>query len=105
LQDRQITIPSDSKPISSSTNKDSKIVFSHKISQNNDFIGVKAINNKTQEIVYYRPVELMTVLGQISKGTKGSGFLIAFVVFVFIIICLIMIRRMFRSNKSQYAPL
>ena len=105
LLDRQIVIPSDFKPISASTNKQNKVQLNHQISQNTDFIGIRAVNSKTQEIVYYRPIELMTVLGQISKGTKGNGFIVAVVVLVFICVCLIISRRMFKSNKSQYAPL
>ena len=59
-----------------------KITFTQGISKDMEYIGVKAVNSKTGEIVYYQPVEIMTFWGELhrSSGTTWIifGVLIAF---------------------------
>lgn len=41
----------------------SKITFTEEISHDVQYVGVKAVNSKTGEVVYYHPVEIVTFWG------------------------------------------
>jgi hypothetical protein len=45
--------------ISAGKSSDNKLVFNHTLKVNTEYLGVKAYNSKTGEIVYYPPVELI----------------------------------------------
>lgn len=46
-----------------------KITFTQEISKDIEYIGVKAVNEKTGEIVYYHPVEIVTFWGQLHRSS------------------------------------
>ena len=106
LADRQILSQVDSSPISPSIH-DGKISFTQMLKQSNEFVGIQASNNKTGEIIYYKPVEIMTYWGQISKQGKSHSMLLL-VVFASCFICclsLLCYRRRTKGGKSEYEPL
>jgi hypothetical protein len=107
LADRQIINPVENTAVSASNTRENKIVFTQKIKESNEFVGVKAVNNKTGEIVYYKPVEIMTVWGQLSKQGKGHSKLLLAILGAFMLCCCIMIcyRRKTRGSSSEYSPL
>lgn len=103
LGDRQIIKAPESTPLPNPS-REGKITFTQPLKGDITFIGVKASNNKTGEVVYYRPVEIVTLWGQMQKGTKGHGLLIGLGILVSICTMLICYRRR-RRNISEYAPL
>jgi hypothetical protein len=85
------------------------------LSSNHAYVGVRAQNSKTGEIVYYKPVEMITTWGMVSKGvingavtvdrkTKGHGILLGVGIALFVCVSLICYRRR-RRNVSEYTPL
>jgi len=72
------------------------------------------MNAKTGEIVYYKPVEMTTMWGMVSKGvvdgavtvdkkTKGHGIIVGVGIILLICVSLICYRR--RRRSSDYTPL
>lgn len=53
--------------ISAPRSSDNKIIFNYTLKADNEYIGIKAVNSKTGEIVYYPPVELINFSGKVGK--------------------------------------
>ena len=99
LPDNQQLKSADVTNIASSNIKNNKITFTQGIKGEIEYVGVKAVNAKTGEVVYYQPVEIVTFWGQVHRTSYmtiaiGLGLLIVFV-------CggLIIFRR-FRKSKE-----
>jgi hypothetical protein len=56
LEDRQIVSQGHLNPIVATPSSDGRILFRETMSGDLEYIGVKASNNKTGEVVYYKPV-------------------------------------------------
>jgi len=65
-------------------------------------VGVKAINSKTGEVVYYRPIEIATFMGQLHRGYHKKLILS---IFIIIGLCISLIAwRKYKKGQS-YQPL
>lgn len=82
-------------------------MFQSKLSGDIEYIGVKAVNNKTGEVVIYKPIEIATFWGQVQKNSQGSGFVFIIVVVSLGVCCLLVAyrRRKRSAQTSEYAPL
>lgn len=64
-----------------------------------DYVGVKATNNKTGEVVYYKPIEIATFWGEVQKSSKGVSSYIILGVFSVLLICCVLIAVRRRSKQ------
>ena len=51
-------------------NSDGTLSFELKLGSQISYAGLKVVNSKTQDQIYYRPIEIATVWGQLSR-TSG----------------------------------
>ncbi len=51
-----------------SSKSDAKIIFNHTLKEHTEYLGIKAFNSKTGDLVYYPPVEIITFQGRIDKA-------------------------------------
>ncbi len=79
--------------------KNNKVSFTQPIKGEVEYVGVKAINSKTGETVYYQPVELVTFMGQLHRTPIKTLILGAILIVVFACGALIICRRL-RKNKE-----
>ena len=79
-----------------------KIMFTQDISKDIEYVGVKAVNDKTGEVVYYHPVEIVTFWGQLHRSSETTVALAFFLLLVFALGCLMVYRR---YKKHEYKPL
>jgi hypothetical protein len=66
----QHLLSSDLIPISSGSIRNGRVTFTHQISGDVSYIGVKAVNSRTGEVVYYRPIEISTLWGEVNRNSK-----------------------------------
>jgi hypothetical protein len=85
--------------IPSTSAKNNKITFTQAIKGEIEYVGVKAINSKTGEIVYYQPVEIVTFWGQIHR-TSGTTFVLGLVLLCAFACGAMVIYRRFKKNKE-----
>jgi hypothetical protein len=65
LEDRQVLTEGHATAIHTSIlNRDARISFTEAMKGDVDYVGVKAENKKSGEVVYYKPVEIATFWGQ-----------------------------------------
>lgn len=85
--------------IPSSSIKNNKITFTQNIKGEIEYIGVKAVNSKTGEVVYYQPVEIVTFWGQIHR-TSGTTFLLGLFLICVLGCGAMIIYRRYKKNKE-----
>lgn len=85
--------------ISASGAKNNKITFTQSIKGEIEYVGVKAINSKTGEVVYYQPVEIVTFWGQIHRTSKAT-FFVAVLLLCFFACGAMVIYRRYRKGKE-----
>ena len=88
----------------SSTAKNNKLTFTLPIHNESQFVGIKATNSKSGEIVYYRPIEILTFWGQIHKSNK-NGLILWILGFVFICTGMLIYRRYKKNKEANYESL
>jgi hypothetical protein len=91
----------DLMPITGSA-KNNKMSFTQAIKGDIEYVGVKAFNSKTGDVVYYRPVEIVTFWGELHRTSKATLFLGAVLIFAFLMGVLLIYRRW---KKQEYRPL
>ena len=84
-----------------SSTPDHKITFTEPISGDINYVGVKAVSKSTGEIVYYRPVEIVTLWGEIQRSQISTLVIVTILLCIFATLGLVVYRRM---NKSIYRP-
>lgn len=89
-------------PITSSSAKNNKMTFTQAIKGDIEYVGVKAFNAKTGDVVYYRPVEIVTFWGELHRTSKATLFLGSVLIFAFLMGILLVYRRW---KKQEYRPL
>ena len=97
------------EPITSPRSSDNKITFMHTLARGREYVGVKAVNNKTGVIVYYPPVELINLSGKIDKALETASrdnnpYWIIGTVGILSILCLLVAWRRYQRSR-QYIPL
>lgn len=71
-----------------------------------DYVGVRAENKKTGEVVYYKPVEISTFWGQVEKNSRGNGDIIGItIVILSVCCCFLVFRRRQQLVQRDYRPL
>ena len=105
LEDRQIITEGKSTPVHTSRFSNSRISFTENMKGDVDYIGVKAENSKTGDVVYYKPIEIATFWGQIEKQGKGNNDFIGVILMLCVICCILIALRKRRQRLSEYAPL
>jgi hypothetical protein len=66
------------------------------------YVGVKGINAKTGEEIYYRPIEIVTIWGQISRTSTTHRFTLIGVSLCLFCVVLMWCRR---NARKGYKPL
>ena len=99
LPDTQQLKAADLTPISTSSIKNNKITFTQAIKNEIEYVGVKAVNSKTGEVVYYQPVELVTFWGQVHRASLGNVVVGLALLCLFICGAMLIFRRL-RKNKE-----
>lgn len=85
-----------STPITSAPSG-SKIIFSQELDSDLEYVGVRAVNLKTGDMVYYQPIEIVTFWGEIHRSSATTMMLAVFMTLIFGCGCLIIYRR-YRRN-------
>ena len=81
---------------------DHKVTFNQEISGDVTFVGVKAVSKSTGEVVYYRPVEIVTFWGEIQRSKLSTLVIVTVLLCVFGTLGLVLYRRI---NKPTHRPL
>ena len=81
----------------------------HTLARGREYVGVKAVNNKTGVVVYYPPVELINLSGKIDKALETASrdnnpYWIMGTVGILSICCLLVAWRRYQRDR-QYIPL
>ncbi len=66
---------------------------------------MKALNNRTGDVVYYKPIEIATFWGEVQKNSKGNGNMVGIILAFLIICCILIAYRRRKKQISEYAPL
>lgn len=89
----------DITPIPATSAKNNKITFTQAIKGEIEYVGVKAVNAKTGEVVYYQPVEIVTFWGQVHR-TSVTTFALGTVLLCLFACAGMVIYRRFRKSKE-----
>lgn len=86
-----------------------KVVFNHTLKSDTEYLGVRALNSKTGEVVYYPPVELINFSGQVNKviavASHENNPLWIIVGVVLIAVCWALIAYRRYKKRESYRPL
>jgi hypothetical protein len=85
--------------ITTSSSKNNKITFTQVIKGDIEYVGVKAVNGKTGEVVYYQPVEIVTFMGQMRR-TSRTTFVLGIVLICLFACGAMIIYRRYKKNKE-----
>ena len=88
--------------IKANPDSNGKITFQYTLMDHISYVGVKGINSKTGEEIYYRPVEIVTVWGQISRTSFTHRFTIIGIVICALVHILVLCRK---HARRGYKPL
>jgi uncharacterized membrane protein YecN with MAPEG domain len=69
------------------------------IHNESQFVGIKATNSKSGEIVYYRPIEILTFWGKIHKS--NSNGILLWILGIILFLGIICIYRRYKKKKDQ----
>ena len=90
--------------ITSPRSADNKISHQHSLSHGREYLGVKAVNNKTGEIVYYPPIELINFSGKMDKALEvaskdNNPYWVIGTIFLLSFCCVLYVWRRYRKIK------
>lgn len=88
--------------IKANPDSNGKISFQYTLMDHISYVGLKGINSKTGEEIYYRPIEIVTIWGQISRTSNTHRFTIVGVGLCLFCTALIWCRR---NARKGYRPL
>lgn len=88
--------------INAKPDSNGKVIFKYILLDHISYVGVKGINKKNGDEVYYRPVEIVTIWGQISRTSTSHKFTIIGISVIVVLIILIIVRR---NARQGYKPL
>jgi hypothetical protein len=98
------------EPITVTKGSDNRLTFIHTLTHDTEYVGVKAVNNKTGDVVYYAPVELINLSGKLSKAlevasSNNNPYWIVGTLIMLGICCVLISYRRYRRQRETYRPL
>ena len=79
-----------------------RVIFTQELGSDIEYVGVRAVNSKTGEMVYYQPIEIVTFWGEIHRSSSTTMILVTLLALIFGCGCLIIYRR---HRRNDYVPL